>query len=364
MPKVLIDFSNTIIYKIMCKDPLIHHVYVGYTTNFTQKKHAHKVACNNEKSSRYNLKLYKTIRDHGNWSNWVMSIITTYNCENLLDAKNKEREHIISLGSTLNDTKKISNNDSDVICVKTEKQYDCDKCLRSFNDRAGMWRHKRKPCESISIDFIEEKETKHLTTLVMTLIKQNQDLTTQLIELSKTSQINNNTTNNNSVTNNKTFNIQVYLNDDCKDALNMSEFVSSIQVQIHDLEETGRLGYVEGVSRIINKNLNNLEVTKRPIQCSDLKRETLYIKEDNIWVKEGEEKDKLKMVIKQISKKNIQQIGNWVNAHPNCRDSDSRKNDTYLNIVSNAMPGITKEEQCSNINKIVTNVAKKVTIDK
>jgi hypothetical protein len=382
MPRIFIDYSNTIIYKIMCNDPLIHDVYVGHTTNFTQKKHAHKVACNNVNSSSYNLKLYKTIRDHGNWSNWNMYIISSYNCKNLSDAKQKERDHIILLGSTLNDVGKTSNYKSELICVKPEKQYDCNKCLKIFNDRAGMWRHKRKQCEPIdtidtidtiatiatidtidTIDTIAKKDTNQLTNLVMTLIKQNQELTNQIIELSKTSQINNNTTNNNT-TNNKTFNIQVYLNDDCKNALNMNEFVSSIQVQIQDLEETGRLGYVEGISRIINNNLNNLEATQRPIQCSDLKRETLYIKNDNIWVKENEKKENIKLAIRQIANKNVQQIGNWVKAHPKCRESDSRKNDTYLNIVSNAMSGTTTEEQINNVNKIVTNVAKKVTIDK
>ena len=97
MPKVVIDYSNTIIYKIMCKDPLICDIYVGHTTNFSQKKYAHKNACNNINSSSYNLKIYKTIRDHGNWSNWDMSIITTYNCKNILEAKEKEREHFLLL---------------------------------------------------------------------------------------------------------------------------------------------------------------------------------------------------------------------------------------------------------------------------
>ena len=407
MPKVVIDYSNTIIYKITCKDPLITDVYVGHTTNFIQRKHTHKLTCNNQKSPIYNLKLYNIIRANGNWSNWDMSIIKTYNCKDLIEAIEKETIHILLLDPTLNcDNNPVSSTTKPVVArfIKDAENLECHSCdyicstKYNFDRHLSTKKHKMIHLDTMSkktskpINIFEcfcgkkykysqglskhkltciQKQTKQTNSdfnfdknLFLELLQQNNELQKSLIELSKTLQINNNTTNNNSIINNKTFNIQVYLNDDCKDALNMSEFVSSIQVQIQDLEETGRLGYVEGVSRIINKNLNNLEVTKRPIQCSDLKRETLYIKDDDIWVKEGEEKDKLKMAIKQIAKKNIQQIGNWVNAHPNCRDSDSRKNDTYLNIVSNAMPGITKEEQCSNINKIVTNVAKKVTIDK
>jgi hypothetical protein len=154
------------------------------------------------------------------------------------------------------------------------------------------------------------------------------------------------------------------LNEDCKDALNISDFVSSIQLHLHDLEETGRLGYVDGVSQIITTKLNDLDATKRPIQCSDVKRETLYIKDENKWFKEDENKDKIKNAIKQITRKNIQQIPNWIIANPGCLDPESKDNDTYLHIVSNAMSGSTTEEQTNNLNKIVTNVSKNVAIDK
>jgi hypothetical protein len=206
------------------------------------------------------------------------------------------------------------------------------------------------------------------TTFVIELLKQNQELQKSLIELSKEKTITNNNTVNNSINNsnnnNKTFNIQVYLNEDCKNALNLSEFVSSIQLQIHDLEETGRLGYVDGVSQIITTKLNDLEATMRPIQCSDVKRETLYIKEENKWFKEDDKKDKIKHAIKQITRKNIQQIPSWINANPGCTDPQSKNNDTYLHIVLNAMSGDSTEEQFKNINKIVTKVSKYTAIDK
>jgi hypothetical protein len=156
----------------------------------------------------------------------------------------------------------------------------------------------------------------------------------------------------------------VYLNEDCKDALNISEFVSSIQLQLNDLEETGRLGYVDGVSQIITTKLNDLDATKRPIQCSDVKRETLYIKDEDKWFKEDDKKEKIKTAIKQITRKNIQQIPSWVSANPGCLDPDSKYNDAYLQIVFNSMSGSSTEEQTNNVNKIVSNVSKKAAIDK
>jgi hypothetical protein len=156
----------------------------------------------------------------------------------------------------------------------------------------------------------------------------------------------------------------VFLNEQCKDALNIGEFVDTIKMQLSDLETTGRLGYVEGVSRIINKNLNELETNKRPIHCSDVKRETLYIKNDNEWIKDDDEKEILKKAVKQIANKNIMQINEWKKANPDCTNSDSKKNNIYLNIVSNSMSGATKEEQFTNLNKIISKVTKEVVITK
>jgi hypothetical protein len=175
---------------------------------------------------------------------------------------------------------------------------------------------------------------------------------------------NNNTNTNNNNSHNKTFNLQFFLNEECKDALNISEFVSSIKVELEDLEATGRLGYVEGVSRIMNKNLKVLDVNKRPIHCSDLKREVLYIKNDDQWTKEEDAKPILKRAIKDVAFENIKMIGEWRKKYPGCMASDSRKNDLYLKIVGNAMSGLTTEEQLSNIDKIVSKVAKEAVINK
>ena len=235
------------------------------------------------------------------------------------------------------------------------KIYDCI-CGKIYKERSGLWRHKQKCNETIKK---QHQLPQFDTNLIIELLKQNQELQKSLIELSKEKSVTNN-----NITNNKTFNLHVYLNEDCKDALNIKDFVSSIKVELEDLEETGRLGYVEGVSRIINRNLGDLDQNKRPIQCSDLKRETIYIKDDDKWTKEGEDKEKIKLAIKQIANKNIQQIPVWVKENPGCRDSESRKNDTYLNIVSNAMAGSNKEEQETNIKKIVTKISKEAVIEK
>jgi hypothetical protein len=190
------------------------------------------------------------------------------------------------------------------------------------------------------------------------VVSKNNELTKQIIELSSKTNVNN------SFNNNKTFNLQFFLNEECKNALNIRDFVESIQVQISDLENTGKLGYVEGISQIFINNLKQLENTDRPIHCSDYKRETLYIKNDNEWIKETDDKINIKNAIKQVANKNIKQIKNWQEKHPDYNDPDSKQNDKYMKIVLNSMSGSTEEEQKNNINKIIKNVAKEVIIEK
>jgi hypothetical protein len=178
------------------------------------------------------------------------------------------------------------------------------------------------------------------------------------------------TTNNNQVihtTNhiqNKTFNLNLFLNETCKDAMNITDFVSSIKVNLDDLENTGRCGYIEGISNIIVKNLNDLEQHMRPLHCSDFKREILYIKDNNEWCKEEPGCPILTKTIRTIANENMKQINKWRDHYPDCTRADSAKNDLYLKIVSNSMNGLTEEESKRNINKIITNVAKKVIIEK
>jgi hypothetical protein len=256
---------------------------------------------------------------------------------------------------------------------KKWQQKSCEKCGKQYISRNGLWNHKLKCLkqEDKSLDTEQTKKNNEFTDkeLMLTILKENSELKTMILDVCKTmaSSNNNNSinnSNNNNNSNNKTFNIQVYLNENCKDALNLSEFVSSIQLQLHDLEETGKLGYVNGISQIINTNLHNLDATMRPIQCSDVKRETLYIKEENQWFKEDDKKEKIKNAIKQITRKNIQQIPTWISANPGCADPQSKHNDAYLQILFNAMSGDSTEEQTNNLNKIISKVSKEVVIDK
>jgi len=188
----------------------------------------------------------------------------------------------------------------------------------------------------------------------------NQQVIQELLNIVKTGT----TSNSHNTTNNKTFNLNLFLNETCKDAMNITDFVSSIKLNLGDLENTGRHGYVQGITNIVLNNLNNLEQHMRPLHCSDLKREVLYIKDNNEWLKESQEKPILTKAIKTIANENIKQIKNWKEKYPDCSDSESKKNNLYLKIVSNSMNGLTKEEADKNINKIISNLAKEVTIDK
>jgi hypothetical protein len=236
---------------------------------------------------------------------------------------------------------------------KLEKTFFCD-CGKSFKTNSGLWKH-RKKCSDETIDFgITDKE------IINTLVQQNE----KLMKIIENGVVCNNTTNNTTNIQNKTFNLNLFLNETCKNAMNISEFVSSIQLNIDDLEHTGRNGYIEGITNIFLKNLNNLEKHMRPLHCSDLKREILYIKENNKWEKEIDQKPILTNAIKTIANKNIKQIQNWKDIYPDCIESDSKKNNMYLKIVSNSMSGSSQEECNKNYNKIIKNIAKETVIQK
>jgi hypothetical protein len=156
----------------------------------------------------------------------------------------------------------------------------------------------------------------------------------------------------------------LFLNEQCKDAMNINEFVDTIKMQLSDLENFAHLGYADGVSNIFVKGINALDVNKRPIHCSDIKREVLYIKSNDEWVKETDDKPLIKGAIKRVAFKNIKQINEWVKENPECKDPRTKKFDKYNKIVMNAMSGVTETEQQDNIEKIVKNVTKAVTIEK
>ena len=230
----------------------------------------------------------------------------------------------------------------------TSKVYECQKCGKTYSHRQGLWKHK-KTCIPVNLQSHTE--------LVQYLMKENAEFKQLMIEQNKTimkmaensGHHNNNTTNN---TNNNNFNLNFYLNETCKNAMNIMDFVSQLNVSISDLEETGRLGYVNGISRIFINGLKQINVNERPIHCSDLKRETLYIKDNNEWNKDTEDKTMLTNAIKHVAHKNMKQIPEWTKLHPKYNDSESRDNDRYLKIVCESMSGSSDIETNKNYSKI------------
>jgi hypothetical protein len=192
--------------------------------------------------------------------------------------------------------------------------------------------------------------------------KQNQEMQKQILDICKNGIINN--TNSTVNSHNKTFNLQVFLNEDCKDAMNINEFVDSIKFQLADLEHMGQVGYVEGISNIIIKNMNALDVTKRPVHCTDQKRETIYIKDEGVWTKEDEDNKNVRKMIKRVAFRNSKCIRLFKEKHPDCNQADSRYSDTYNKIVLEAMGGGSKCNDYDSENKIIKKVSKVVTIDK
>jgi hypothetical protein len=222
------------------------------------------------------------------------------------------------------------------------------------------------------IELLKQNKEKEMNDkeMMMTILKENSELKTMILDMCKTmtatATASSGTTNNNNTINNTTnnFNLNVFLNETCKDALNLTDFVSSLQVKLKDLEETAKIGYTEGVSRIFINGLNELEVNMRPIHCSDAKRETLYIKNNDEWTKEDPEKTNITKAVKKVSNKNIQQIFEWQKKYPEYKDPESKQNDKYLEMLSGVMGGSTDDEQSKNLDKIIRNITKEVIIDK
>ena len=214
-------------------------------------------------------------------------------------------------------------------------------------------------CEENKVDLLINEHT-DFKNIIIELVKSNTDLQKQMLDVCKNSNTTINHNNNNS--NNKTFNMQVFLNEKCKDAMNLTDFVNSMTLDFSDLEELGKLGYVEGISRQMVRKLNEMDIYKRPIHCSDLKRETIYVRDDDVWEKETELYDKLRKSIKYITKKNGDLMIPWRDAHPQCMNLQHPLNDTYLDIMNQAMGG--KGDFAESETKIIRKISKCVTIDK
>jgi len=273
--------------------------------------------------------------------------------------------------------------------VKSQITFACE-CGNSYKERTGLWKHKKKCSKNITSnpdnkdisldeeddlenleDDLEEPSSKDIIKMMKMQMIENQEIRNLIIELLKKETISNNINNNNNINNisnnncnNQSFNLNFFLNEQCKDALNIDEFVDSIKMNLSDLENFAHLGYADGVSNIFAKGIKELGVHLRPIHCSDSKRETLYIKNNDEWIKESDDKPLITKAIKKVAFKNIKQINEWVKENPACKDPRTKKYDQYNKIVMNSMSGVTEEEQKNNIEKIVKNVTKSVAIEK
>ena len=247
--------------------------------------------------------------------------------------------------------------------------YECNICNKIYASRNGLWSHNKKCINKNLQPKTEENnqttEIQELKEFMKYLMKENSELKSMMMKVIENGTHNNNNNTNNSHNNshNKTFNLQFFLNETCKDAMNIMDFVDSIKLQLSDLENVGKLGYVEGISNIIVKNLKDLDVTERPIHCTDKKRETLYIKDENKWEKEDEEKKKIKNVIKKVANKNIRLLQKFKEVHPDCGKSASKFSDQYNKIIVESMGG-SGDNDSEKEEKIIQKISKNVTIDK
>jgi hypothetical protein len=249
---------------------------------------------------------------------------------------------------------------------------------------SGLCRHKKK-CQTTSQPIITDASNNNFVfdkEFVMMVLKQNSevlkanqevlkenselksiivDTQTQMMEVIKNGT--HNTTNTNTNSHNKTFNLQFFLNETCKDAMNITDFVNSIQLQLTDLMNMGDVGYVNGMSNIIIKNLNDLEVHERPVHCTDVKREVLYVKDEDTWNKETEGNPKIRCAIKRIAQKNSKQLFEFKHQYPDCVKSHSKHSDTYNNLIIESMGG-KGDNEAEKEDKIIKKVAKEVLVEK
>ena len=257
----------------------------------------------------------------------------------------------------------------------------CSTCDKSFKTYSGLWKHSHKclptpkqpdqqpktSSEDMQMNIILElvKQNQEFKDLIILQSNQMMEQNKTMIEVAKNSQVNNTINNTNtSNSHNKTFNLQFFLNETCKDAMNMKDFIKSLELSMPELEKMGELGFAEGMSRVFVNRLNSLDVTKRPIHCSDVKREIIHIKDDNKWERDNANLDRLRKIIKQLTHKNILRVDDWKKANPGCTEYNSRKNDQYLKLNMEAIGPVDEAEEKRDFGKIIRRVAESTAIDK
>jgi hypothetical protein len=267
--------------------------------------------------------------------------------------------------------------------------YRCLNCNRKYTAQRSLWRHS-KTCQAQAVQSYSTTTDKTpveiMTSAMLEMFKTNQEQMMQMIgavllavktntAVDTVQEPSNHTTNNtsNNLTvngnmsnmtnmtnmNNKTFNINMFLNEQCKDAMNMTEFVNTIELDTDDMKDVGKHGFVKGISKIFIENLEKTEVTKRPIHCSDIKREILYIKDDDKWERDNIKSQKIVNAVRVVEKKNVDLINKWAKEHPECENSDTRANSMYMTLSRHGFDG-----DDDNVTKVIKNIAHNVIIDK
>jgi hypothetical protein len=255
---------------------------------------------------------------------------------------------------------------------QNNKLHICQLCNKQYHDRTGLWKHK-KTCnekkefnnsnsKELVLEVTPQNNNNNKDELIQYLINENKEFKNLILEIVKKDTTTNNNTNMIN-SHNKTFNLQFFLNETCKDAMNMSDFINSLTLQLSDLESVGKLGFVDGISNIIIKNLEALDIEKRPVHCCDAKRETMYIKDHDKWEKEDNELKRMKELVRYVRDKNISMVNIWRDLYPECVKSNSKKTTQFNEIYMESFGGEkgTKKEKEE---KIISRIAKAVVIDK
>ena len=289
-----------------------------------------------------------------------------YICENCNFITSKKSNYTIHL--TTRKHISLTENEYSLTSKNAEnKIYKCESCNKIYSSRVGLWYHNKKCNKNVIIDINnegkKEEEVNKLTAIMIELIKSNSDLQKQIVNNNNSTSNNTNISNSNNNTminsNNKTFNLQVFLNEQCKDAMNLSDFMESIQLNLTDLENMEKLGYTECMFKNIVGHMDFIDIFSRPLHCSDLKRGIIYIKENGIWEKEDAEHSKLINAIRIVEKKNFNLLKEWSKKYPSFSDSNSPYNDKYVKIFGETMNG-----DKDNLNKVIRKLAKSCVIDK
>ena len=274
-------------------------------------------------------------------------------CDYVTCRKSQYERHL-STSKHKNTTNTTTNTTN--LVPKSSENYICE-CGKEYKHHSSLWSHKKK-CNSTNDTDNNNNEIKELKELMKYLMKENSELKTMMFEVIK-----NGTHNNTTNSHNKSFNLQFFLNETCKDAMNIMDFVDSIKIQLSDLENVGKLGYVDGISNIIAKNLNSLDETKRPVHCTDTKREVMYVKDEDKWEKEADNKPKIRKLIKHVAHKNTKLLKDYKTKYPGCEKSESKYSDKYDKLIVEAFGGKGDNDDAKE-DKIIKNILKEIKIEK